>query len=310
MGVSLHISTSPALQPYKDTFDMESEKPPSKEIAACKEKIKKGKPRQSKVGDVQGILAPSDRKHWQKIRFFQRMSNPIRKKFREGNVKIPEQSLQLSKEGKRGKGNTIGREWDDGLSQIIQLMKEGSLSSVSERPELQLLKAISKEFKIQFLDSQFPLYGYMYSKTEKQPKVYYWEGDTDAIGWYKDPKSGEGRYVIVDWKVLGDIATFWLKNPDAYGRYLHQCLVYARLLQLHMELKSLPYILIVPISAVTGKDFHPALFYNYPEECTEFIESFEWSVTFPEEGIPVQIPLENPFNTQKLKPSQESDQLC
>ena len=88
MGVSLHISTSPALQPYKDTFDMESEKPPFEEpykdtfdmesekppyeeIAARRKKIKKEKPRQSKVGDVQGILAPSDRKHWQKIRFFQ-----------------------------------------------------------------------------------------------------------------------------------------------------------------------------------------------------------------------------------------------
>ena len=135
-------------------------------------------------------------------------------------------------------------------------------------------------FEIEFLDSHFPLYGYMYSKTEDSPKVFLWQGDVDAVGWYKD-SSGEERYVIVDWKVL-DILEFWKKNKDAYGKYLHQCLVYARLLQLHLKLGYLPHILIVPISGVNGRDFHPVLFYDYPEKCKEKIEGFGWSTTLPE----------------------------
>ena len=52
---------------------MASEMPPFKEIADCKTKIKEKKPRKSKVGDVDGVLAPSDQKHWQTIRFFPRV---------------------------------------------------------------------------------------------------------------------------------------------------------------------------------------------------------------------------------------------
>ena len=177
------------------------------------------------------------------------------------------------------------------LSKIVQIWKDGSdIESwrYEQTEEIQreikvgivLLQRIKEVFEIEFLDSHFPLYGYMYSKTEDSPKVYLWQGDADAVGWYRD-SSGEERYVIVDWKVL-DILEFWKKNKDAYGKYLHQCLVYARLLQLHLKLDYLPHILIVPISGVTGQDFHPMLFCDYPEKCKEKIESFEWSTTLPE----------------------------
>lgn len=146
--------------------------------------------------------------------------------------------------------------------------------------EILLFVEIFKMFEIRFFDSHFPLYGYMYSKTEDSPRVYLWQGEADAIGWYQD-SDGKGRYVIVAWKVL-DIVEFWTKNPDAYGKYLHQCLVYARLLQLHMELDYLPHILIVPIHGLSGQDIHPALFSDYPKRCKEVIEIFEWSSTLPQ----------------------------
>ena len=121
--------------------------------------------------------------------------------------------------------------------------------------------------------------GYMYRKTEESPKIFLWQGDADAVGRYKD-SSGKEKYVIVDWKVL-DVLEFWKKNTDAYGKYLHQCLVYARLLQLHLELDYLPHILIAPINGVTGNEIYPALFCDYPEKCTDQIDSFEWSTTVP-----------------------------
>ena len=242
------------------------------------------------------------------------MDKRTRDNFRKhGRVNIPKKILKLSVAGKRGKGIAVGQMWDAVFERIIREEKisfaQGTKKKKkpTERPERQLLRALFDEFGINCLESQFPLYGYMYSKTETQPKVYFWNGDADAIGWYIDPSSKKLRYVIVEWKVLSNIATFWEDSPDAYGRYLHQCLIYAKLLQLHMGLDYLPHILIVPIHGVTGKDFHPALFSDYPKECTDCIEGFEWSVTFPEQGSAVKIPLEKPFNKEKLKKGEKVD---
>lgn len=190
-------------------------------------------------------------------------------------------------EGKRGKGNYVGQHWDKELRKIVQNCKdvEALKKKLTEKDctsvaECSLLLQIYELFGIVFLESHFLLYGYMYSKTENSPEVYLWQGEADAVGWYKD-SSGNERYVIVDWKVVNTL-DFWEKNVDAYGKYLHQCLVYSRLLQLHLKLGSLPQILIVPISRESGQDFHPVLFCDYPEKCKEKIESFEWSTAMPE----------------------------
>ena len=45
------------------------------DLDACRERIEKGKPSQSKVGEaVDRVLTPSSPKDWHKIRFFQRVS--------------------------------------------------------------------------------------------------------------------------------------------------------------------------------------------------------------------------------------------
>ena len=195
--------------------------------------------------------------------------------------------------GECGSGNAAGIVWDKKLSTFIDRMKrlklqflynEGSLFARSV--EFYLSQEIFKTFGIYLLESRFPLYGYASDETGALPNVYFWHGEADAIGWYKNDK-GKGRYVIVDWKVL-DILDFWERNKDAYGKYLHQCLIYARLLQLHMKLNYLPHILIVPISSITGKDIYPALFWDYPEECKQAIESFKWSLTLPKPTMKVR----------------------
>ena len=155
-----------------------------------------------------------------------------------------------------------------------------------ETVEFYLLQEIFKTFRINLLESHFPLYGYASDETDAPPQVYFWHGEADAIGWYWDQER-RVRYVIVDWKVL-DILDFWEKNKDAFGKYLHQCLIYARLFQLHMRLDYLPRILIVPISSITGEDIHPALFKDYPDDCKEAIESFKWSVELPKHTMKVR----------------------
>ena len=97
--------------------------------------------------------------------------------------------------GECGKGNNVGQHWDKVLSKLVQINKDGGSDTeplmcqpIEEMQwdisaEIFLLVQIYKEFKIEFLDSHFPLHGYMYSKTDNSPKVYLWQGDADAVGW-------------------------------------------------------------------------------------------------------------------------------
>ena len=201
--------------------------------------------------------------------------------------------VELKKRAEFGSGNAVGIAWDKKLSDYIKTLKQHNLkfskgkgSQSKEDVDFYLLQEIFKAFRIHLLDGHYPLYGYASDETDARPQVYFWHGEADAIGWYRDDKE-EKRYVIVDWKVL-DIVEFWEKNKDAFGKYLHQCLIYARLLKLHMDLDYLPHILIVPISSITGKDTCPALFKDYPDDCKKAIESFKWSVKLPKPTMKVR----------------------
>ena len=84
---------------------------------------------------------------------------------------------------------------------------------------------------------------------------------------------------------MDNILEYQLNAVDLCGMHLHQCLVYAQLLKLHMNLDYLPPILIVVIDRVTGSLIYPPLFEKYPPECEEKLKNFEWSTDkdkFPE----------------------------
>lgn len=81
------------------------------------------------------------------------------------------------------------------------------------------------EFLIKFFDSYLN-YMVICIVKWKNFKIFLWQGEVDVVGFYGN-SSEEGKYVIVDWKVV-DILEFWNKNLDVYGRYLYQCLVYVR----------------------------------------------------------------------------------
>lgn len=127
-----------------------------------------------------------------------------------------------------------------------------------------------EQWELELLQSEFPLVGYMIHEIKNErPDMYFWKGNADAIGWYKD------NYVIIEWKVVAN-PKFWKTNSDAYGKYLHQCLVYAWLLKLHFGLRKLPYILMVPIYGVTQKVIEPGLFYDFPKECAAKLDEYKW----------------------------------
>ena len=152
-----------------------------------------------------------------------------------------------------------GGEWDTLLGKWIK--EKSSADALSERMsalELSspidvardlLISHIERNCHLNFLDSKFPLFGFMRERevatNEKKhhPKLYLWQGEADAIAYSWELN----RYVIVEFKVVDNLSDYWQSKTDLYGKHLHQCLVYAKLLQLHMNLHYLPPILIVGV---------------------------------------------------------------
>lgn len=131
-----------------------------------------------------------------------------------------------------------------------------------------LKEKYSKPIPVKLLESKFPLNGFT-TNSEDPSKVSFWEGEVDAIGWY------EKKYVIIAWKMV-KLENFW-QELEAI-KNLHECLVYAKFLQIHLNLDYMPHILIVPIERGADLTMNPRLFTDYPKECKKTLEEIEWSV--------------------------------
>ena len=192
-------------------------------------------------------------------------------------------SKEVSKlpcKGYTGRGPNIGKQWHSAIKHYINENNYSSDNDVDENIAKGVIDTVKDVFpnQFEFLKSEFALFGYM-----TQSDISYWDGIADAIGFY------EGNYVIVDWKVVQP-ENFKRQNPDVYGgSYLHQCLVYARLLQLHLNLEKLPFIMIVLINNENGEEIHPHMIETYPDECTKLLESYNWFVNKPTFTPPTRI---------------------
>ena len=144
----------------------------------------------------------------------------------------------------------------------------------------QLVIVVEGQHDLRFLDKKFPLFGFMRdaaTDTKNHPKLYLWRGEADAIAYSRKLK----KYVIVDFKVVNNLLSYCDNRTVLCGKHLHQCLVYAKLLQLHMELEYLPPSLIVVIHQATGMEGSFPLFQDYPEECRDRLNQYEWFTEQP-----------------------------
>ena len=175
--------------------------------------------------------------------------------------------------------NSPGQEWDELLSKWIKQNRPSldpiSPSQTLENVAARLISCVEQQHGLTFLDSKFPLFGYMKEVAKdqkKHPKLYLWQGEADAIAY----SSALEKYLIVDFKVVDNLLDYCQKKTDLCGKHLHQCLVYAKLLKLQMGLSYLPPSLIVAIDRFTGKDGYFPLFEDYPDECKKRLDDFEW----------------------------------
>ena len=194
-----------------------------------------------------------------------------------------------------------GHEWDALLSNWIKRNRSPvhrispSLTLNEEKVAVadSLISWVEQQHNLRFLDSKFPLFGFMREVAKdqkKRPKLYLWQGEADAIAYSWKLKD----YVIVDFKVVDNLLDYWEKKTDLCGKHLHQCLVYAKLLQLHMGFRYLPRSLIVVIDKVTGMKGYFPLFEDYPKECSKKLDEYEWFKELPKKR-PLKI-----YNPEKL----------
>ena len=197
-----------------------------------------------------------------------------------------------------------GGVWDTLLAKFIKVNRGSYLPTAQERKDVNtdqklvkaardLISSIEKQHDISFFDSKFPLFGFMRdvaTNEKKQPKLYLWQGEADAIAYSEKLE----KYVIVEFKVVDNLSDYWKKKTDLCGKHLHQCLVYANLLKRHMKLDYLPPSLIAVIHKVTGNEGYFALFEDYPKECYEKLYEYEWFTKQPSTR-PLKI-----VNTEKL----------
>lgn len=198
--------------------------------------------------------------------------------------------LELSDAGPKGPpyDNVLGHEWHSLLKNYITKKNDaGNLDQ--ERAAKSLILQLNERYGIKCLDSDFPLYGYMHrSESELSREVYFWSGHADAIGMWFNEERKQNEYVIVDWKVKRDLLNFW-ESGETYRTYLHQCLVYAKLLSLQLDLNYLPSLVIVPIAGEDGKIFHPGHFTDYPDESkTRINVYYSWHTKF-HASLPLRI---------------------
>ena len=188
----------------------------------------------------------------------------------------------LAKWIKKNRGDTDGSSTSSSnlSDQMSKLRLVSQEDVIQERVAQDLISSIEEQHKLYFYDSKFPLFGFMRevaTNEKKHPKLYLWQGEADAIAGSSELK----KYVIVEFKVVDNLSDYWKRKTDLCGKHLHQCLVYAKLLQLHMNLPYLPPSLIVVIHKVTGKEGYFALFEGYPQECKDKLDEYEWFTKQP-----------------------------
>ena len=208
--------------------------------------------------------------------------------------------MDLEQASPRGSGAVTGKQWGKILKNYIDGVPDSNHETAQN-----VIDSLKGEFDgIEFLETEFSLYGYMVHKEEETKEVCLWNGKADAIAWYNK------QYVIVDWKAV-DLNEFWTKNGHVYKEYLHQCLVYSRLLKLHLNLKELPPILIVAISNFTGKDITAGFFYDFPDECKNELQEYVWSKKPPvkEETKRLSLPKELMKKEDKVKVVEKEKKL-
>ena len=183
---------------------------------------------------------------------------------------------------------------------IAHLDSKGSKSTAPKEERLffnYVHRFLKDYFKVSLLPAfkEVTLRGFIYPKDEDSfSNLNCWDGRADAIGLLEGEH--DYKYVIVEWKTASKLDSFWINKPSGDG--FTQCVVYARLLKLHLNLGYYPPILIVPFNS-EREYMHPRLFTDYPDQFKEAIDKYQWS-TNPPQRLKKESPLKDKVKEGKV----------
>ena len=151
---------------------------------------------------------------------------------------------------------------------------------------MEVVEDIEKQFQLKLVCSGKDIGGFSI-EFEGQKRQYYWSGKIDAIGLMNGYNVKDGcRVVVLDWTTRDDIQKFW-ENAGEYKQKLHQCMIYRRLLAVHMREYfkdpniQEPSIMIVPLvrGNINVKDPRLCMDFTELEKAGIFgiLDQFKWS---------------------------------
>lgn len=183
------------------------------------------------------------------------------------------------------------------LNEVLRKRKNaGNRYTKEEQQLLEFVEDIEEKFQLKIVLSEKHIGGFS-TELKGQERPYYWSGKIDAIGLMNgNDKDGCG-VVVLDWITCSNIKTFW-ENATQYKNKLHQCLIYRRLLAVHMreyfEDPSIPEpgIMIVALDKENINDNDPRLCmdFNELEEAGIFegLNRFKWDANLYSQNKSIQ----------------------
>ncbi|XP_015776098.1 PREDICTED: uncharacterized protein LOC107354171 [Acropora digitifera] len=241
------------------------------------------------------ILHPSIPDDLTSIRGFDSYTKNVREQFNKCMVDTPDNTAhEIHAEGESPVQPCLKSErklhaaMSNGIAHLDS--KGGSQNKAPEAEKLWfncVHKYLKEKFKVSLLHAieEVPLRGFAFTTDENSmPEFNFWDGKADAIGLREE--KGVYKYVIVEWKKTGSTLNAFWEHGDVnmrsahYRDHLTQCLVYARLLKMHLSLNYWPPILIVLFNS-DKKYMHPRLFTDYPKESKRAIKKYQWSPNPP-----------------------------
>lgn len=186
-----------------------------------------------------------------------------------------------TRQDRKQKGPIVGSIIHASLNKVLRKRKNAENGyTAKEQQLLEFVEDIEEKFQLKIVLSEIHIGGFS-TELKGQKRRYYWSGKIDAIGLMNgNDKDGCG-VVVLDWITCSHAGTFW-KFATEYNVKLHQCLIYRRLLAVHMReyFKDpnipQPGIMIVALNRESINVNNPRLCMDFTEmEKAGFFEEFD-----------------------------------
>lgn len=171
---------------------------------------------------------------------------------------------------------------------VLKKRSQNKLGEITDEEQqvLTVVKDIEAKFQCKILWGEIEMHGF----ASKEERLHFWSGKLDAVALLNKNDKNGSRVIVIDWRTCDDVNKFW-ENAQQYKGKLHQCIIYRRLLAIHMKeyfkVQAIPEPGIMVV-AIDRQNINV----NDPRLCLDFTElknagifnklnQFDWTVAKP-----------------------------